>query len=149
MTAINPLLKFFMGLMNLLYPNGSNTATQNSTQQNSDSIVVVQQMNPTDTTTSHPPKKKNYDIPLTDASAPAKSLRLITGHTAETLPRGTFELTIQHRFGEISSGAENLYGIDNLNSMRIGFDFALGNRLTVGFDLQFLHEMAGNWKSRK
>ncbi len=132
MTAINPLLKFFMGLMNLLYPNGSNAATQNSPQQNSDSIVVVQQMNPTDTTTSHPPKKKNYDIPLTDASAPAKSLRLITGHTAETLPRGTFELTIQHRFGEISSGAENLYGIDNLNSMRIGFDFALGNRLTLG-----------------
>ncbi len=125
MTAINPLLKFFVGLMNLIYPNHSVATTNNSAVSAPDTMLVVEQV-------SHPTKKKNYDIPLTDASAQAKSLRLITGHTTETLPKGTFELTIQHRFGEISSGAENLYGIDNLNSMRIGFDCALGNRVTVG-----------------
>jgi len=181
MTPLHPLLRIFMGIMNLIYPNHSTSVTANQTTQTSDSIVLVESpilsdyysrdstsetivysdsslntiSHSTDSSNSdgnsitntsqqggyniyltervsNPPKKKNYDIPLTDVSAQAKSIRLITGHTAETLPKGTFELTIQHRFGELSSGAENLYGIDNLNSMRIGFDFALGNRITVG-----------------
>jgi hypothetical protein len=163
MTAINPLLRFFMGLMNLIYPNTNTKAVAmpitttdsayviNSIPNNQDSVVreIAYDTGTVSTTSNNSegsstitntipktnkssPKKKNYDIPLTDASAQAKSIRLITGHTAETLPKGTFELTIQHRFGELNSGAENLYGIDNLNSMRIGFDYALGNRFTVG-----------------
>ncbi len=159
MTAINPLLRFFMGLMNLIYPNtGQARNTSNTISSDSAYVVNTIPQHPDSTMSAKPavarnnaattnsnnestvaktpektsPKKKNYDIPLTDASAQAKSIRLITGHTAETLPRGTFELTIQHRFGELSSGAENLYGIDNLSSMRIGFDYALGNRFTVG-----------------
>ena len=181
MTPLHPLLRLFMGLMNLIYPNHSSSVPANQSTHTSDSMVLVESPilsdyyskdsiakandysdsslktvsnsiessnsdgNSNSNTSqemgskihltervSNPPKKKNYDIPLTEASAQAKSLRLITGHTTETLPRGTFELTIQHRFGEIGSGAENLYGIDNLNSMRIGFDYALGNRVTLG-----------------
>jgi hypothetical protein len=71
-------------------------------------------------------------IPLSDAAAQAQSIRLITGHTAATLPQGTFELAIQHRFGELGSGAYQLYGLDNFNSMRIGFDYGLRHRITVG-----------------
>jgi hypothetical protein len=72
------------------------------------------------------------ELPLEDMNIQARSLRLITGHTGATLPKGSYELAIQHRFGEIGSGAENLYGIDNLNSMRIGFDYGLFDRLTLG-----------------
>ena len=70
--------------------------------------------------------------PLTKAKAQAQSLRLITGHTAATLPEGKFELAIQHRFGELNSGAYNLYGLDNFNSMRIAADFGVLDRLTLG-----------------
>lgn len=70
--------------------------------------------------------------PLTKIKAQAQSIRLISGHTAATLPKGSFELAIQHRFGELSSGAYNLYGLDNFNSMRIAADFGILDRLTVG-----------------
>ena len=70
--------------------------------------------------------------PLTKVKAQAQSLRLITGHTAATLPEGSFELAIQHRFGELNSGAYNLYGLDNFNSMRIAADFGVLDRLTLG-----------------
>lgn len=70
--------------------------------------------------------------PLTQMSAQAKSLRLITGHTAATLPKGTLEIAIQHRFGELNSGAYNLFGLDNFNSMRIGVDVGITDRLTAG-----------------
>lgn len=70
--------------------------------------------------------------PLTQMSAQAKSLRLITGHTAATLPKGTLEIAIQHRFGELNSGAYNLFGLDNFNSMRIGADVGITDRLTMG-----------------
>lgn len=70
--------------------------------------------------------------PLTQMAAQSKSLRLITGHTAATLPKGSLEIAIQHRFGEISSGAYNLFGLDNFNSMRIGADVGITDRLTMG-----------------
>ena len=72
------------------------------------------------------------DKPLTQTAAQAQSLRLITGHTAATLPKGSFELGIQHRFGEINSGAYNLYGLDNFNSMRISADYGITDRITAG-----------------
>jgi len=72
------------------------------------------------------------DKPLTKIKAQAQSLRLITGHTAATLPKGSFELAIQHRFGALNSGAYNLYGLDNFNSMRIAADYGVFDRLTAG-----------------
>lgn len=72
------------------------------------------------------------DKPLTQTAAQAKSLRLITGHTAATLPKGSLEFAIQHRFGELNSGAYNLFGLDNFNSMRIGVDVGITDRLTIG-----------------
>jgi len=104
-----------------LFGGNNDTYTQ---KNNSDSVnIIVEQA---------PVKVIDFDKPLPESSANFKSLRLITGQTTATLPKGTFEVSIQHRFGTISSGAENLWGIDNLNSMRIGFDFAVGNRLTIG-----------------
>lgn len=75
---------------------------------------------------------EHNDKPLTQTAAQAQSLRLITGHTAATLPKGSFELGIQHRFGEINSGAYNLYGLDNFNSMRIAADYGITDKITAG-----------------
>ncbi len=101
---------------------GSNTT--DSTNSNIDSIHII--------AVETPKIVVDNNKPLTETKANFKSLRLITGQTTATLPKGTFEVSIQHRFGTISSGAENLWGVDNLNSMRIGFDFALGDRFTLG-----------------
>jgi hypothetical protein len=64
-------------------------------------------------------------------SADAKSLRIVNLHSAVGLPKGAMELFIQHRFGPVSSGAYNWYGIDQ-SFIRIGLDYGLSNAFTVG-----------------
>ena len=87
--------------------------------------------------------------PLTKTHIQSKSLRLITGQTTSTLPKGTFELAIQHRFGALSSGSENLFGLDNYNSVRIGFDYGISKRFTAGFGRSSLRKTwnaYGKWR---
>lgn len=60
-----------------------------------------------------------------------KSPRVINGHSMEFLSPGTMDFRILHRFGELSSGATNLFGLDQA-SMRLGFDFGLLRNLMVG-----------------
>lgn len=60
-----------------------------------------------------------------------KSSRVINGHSMEFIGKGVLDVRILHRFGEINSGAKNLFGLDEAN-MRLGFDYGLSNRLTVG-----------------
>jgi hypothetical protein len=60
-----------------------------------------------------------------------KSSRVINGHSMEFIGKGVLDVRILHRFGELNSGASNLFGLDEAN-MRFGFDYGLSNRLTVG-----------------
>lgn len=60
-----------------------------------------------------------------------KSSRVINGHSMEFIGKGVLDVRILHRFGELNSGANNLFGLDEAN-MRLGFDYGLSNRLTVG-----------------
>jgi hypothetical protein len=72
------------------------------------------------------PKKK----PLTFASF--KGTRLINLHTIETLGKGSLDFRISHRFGDFSSGSFNLWGLDGPATIRIGFDYSVTDRFTVG-----------------
>ena len=49
-----------------------------------------------------------------------KGTRLILGHTTKTRKKGELEMLITHRFGKLSSGPNQLWGLDN-SSVRIGF----------------------------
>lgn len=60
-----------------------------------------------------------------------KSSRVINGHSIEFLGKGVLDFRILHRFGEVSSGVSNLFGLDQA-SMRFGLDYGLLKRLTVG-----------------
>ena len=53
-----------------------------------------------------------------------KSSRVINGHSMEFIGKGIMDFRILHRFGEINTGVNNLYGLDQAN-MRIGFDYGL------------------------
>src|ERR1700730_15217559 len=59
-----------------------------------------------------------------------KSSRVINGHSIEMIPKGNMDFRILHRFGLISTGIKNLYGLDQAN-MRLGFDYGLTTNLTV------------------
>ena len=76
-----------------------------------------------------------------DVSLGRKSLRIINLQGAAGLPKGASEMFIQHRFGNIGSGAYNWYGIDQ-SYMRLGLDFGLSDRLTVGLSRSSMNKIA-------
>jgi hypothetical protein len=61
--------------------------------------------------------------------------RVINGHSTETLEKGTFDLRITHRFGEIAtpSSARTLFGLDNSTDIRIGIEYGITDDWQVGF----------------
>jgi hypothetical protein len=71
------------------------------------------------------PKKKEH---VTHAF---KSSRVLNGHSMEFIGKGELDVRILHRFGEINSGPNNLFGLDQAN-MRMGFDYGVLNSLTIG-----------------
>ena len=69
--------------------------------------------------------KRNTQKPL------LKHTDLIDGHTVETTQGGVLDLKISHRFGQFNDGFYNMFGLD-VASIRIGMDYGLTNRLTIG-----------------
>ncbi len=65
------------------------------------------------------------------ASALWKTTRVINLHSLENNARGTLDFKISHRFGFISQGAYEFFGLDNA-SIRIAFELGLTDRLMVG-----------------
>ncbi|HTB51522.1 MAG TPA: DUF5777 family beta-barrel protein [Ferruginibacter sp.] len=63
-----------------------------------------------------------------------KAIYIVNMQTVEGEGKGMLNFEIQHRFGEINGptgGSYNLYGLDNA-TLRLGFDYGITNRLTVG-----------------
>lgn len=65
-------------------------------------------------------------------TATFKSTRLVNGQTIETKGKGALEFIFAHRFGPISSGAYELYGLDQAY-VRLGLEYGITDRLGVGF----------------
>jgi hypothetical protein len=64
-------------------------------------------------------------------TATFKSTRLINGHSIETTGKRLLDLKVSHRFGNLNTGAYELFGLDNA-TMRFGFDYGLTDRFTIG-----------------
>jgi Membrane bound beta barrel domain (DUF5777) len=59
-----------------------------------------------------------------------KGTRLGNGHTIETKNAGSLEFIFQHRFGAISGGAYEMFGLDQAY-VRLGLDYGITDRLSV------------------
>lgn len=73
-----------------------------------------------------------YEEPINTFS----STRVINGHSVETLSKGTYEMRIEHRFGDIAGvngGIQTMYGFDNVSDMRIALEYGISDQLMVGF----------------
>jgi len=60
-----------------------------------------------------------------------KGQRLVNGHTTKTRKQGEFEFIIMHRFGEINTGIDDLFGLDFAN-IRFSFEYGITDRITLG-----------------
>ncbi|MCC6725863.1 MAG: hypothetical protein IT258_15245 [Saprospiraceae bacterium] len=73
------------------------------------------------------------DEPVTEyATAAFKANRVINLHSIESTAGGVLDVKISHRFGFVNGGIKELFGLDAA-SIRIGADYGISNRLTVGF----------------
>lgn len=60
-----------------------------------------------------------------------KTTRIANGHSVEQVKRGVLDVRINHRFGDVSEGFDNFFGLDNAVT-RIGFDYGITNGLMIG-----------------
>ncbi|MBC7885712.1 MAG: hypothetical protein H7X99_09570 [Saprospiraceae bacterium] len=64
-------------------------------------------------------------------NASFKTNRVINLHSLESTAGGVLDFKIGHRFGTLNGGFYELFGLDNA-SIRLGFDYGLSDRLTIG-----------------
>jgi len=60
-----------------------------------------------------------------------KSTRIVNGQSIENVGPGILDFKIMHRFGPISDGGYNFFGLDQA-TMRIGLDYGITDRLMIG-----------------
>ena len=60
-----------------------------------------------------------------------RDTRVINGQSVETSPKGELKFIISHRFGALSGGAYELFGLDN-SQIRFGLDYGISDNITIG-----------------
>jgi len=60
-----------------------------------------------------------------------KASHIVNMQTVESSAAGALSFVIQHRFGQLNSGAYNFFGLDNA-TLRLGLDYGITDRLNVG-----------------
>ncbi len=65
-------------------------------------------------------------------SSTFKGSRIINGQSVETRGKGALEFIFAHRFGPMSGGAYQLFGLDQAY-VRLGLEYGVTNNLGVGF----------------
>lgn len=72
------------------------------------------------------------DEPITNyTTATFKTNRIVNGHSIETVAKREFDFKISHRFGFLSGGVYELFGLDQA-TMRMGGDFGITDNLNIG-----------------
>jgi len=64
-----------------------------------------------------------------------ESAVLLENQTDVINTKNTLEWNIQHRFGPVSTGSSDLYGLFAASNIRLGFTYSLAERLGIGFGL--------------
>jgi len=74
--------------------------------------------------------EQNKDVTFY-TTATFKTTRLINGHSVENVGKGVLDVKVSHRFGNISEGFYELFGLDKA-SMRAGFDYGITKNIMIG-----------------
>jgi hypothetical protein len=61
-----------------------------------------------------------------------KATRLVNMHTVETLGKRSLDFRIAHHFGNLGSGPETFWGLDNAAAIRIALEYSYNGRLMGG-----------------
>ncbi|HJW16423.1 MAG TPA: DUF5777 family beta-barrel protein [Flavisolibacter sp.] len=61
-----------------------------------------------------------------------KSSRIIMSHSVEMLRQGVLDFRILHRFGKVSGGTYEFFGLDGPATVRLGLDYGLTDNISFG-----------------
>lgn len=73
----------------------------------------------------------NKNAKSTYVTGTFKATHIVNMQTIEQPATGALSFVIQHRFGQLNSGAYNFYGLDNA-TLRLGLDYGITDRLAIG-----------------
>jgi opacity protein-like surface antigen len=87
-----------------------------------------------------PGKAQDIDAMLEEATgsstdyttATFKSTRILNGHSIERMQNGQLDVRIGHRFGEVNSGAYDLWGLDQSANIFLGLEYGIINWVMIG-----------------
>jgi hypothetical protein len=65
-------------------------------------------------------------------TATFKSTRILNGHSIERMQNGQLDVRIGHRFGEVNSGAYDLWGLDQSANIFLGLEYGITDWVMIG-----------------
>ncbi len=83
------------------------------------------------------------DVDKRPVRAPFSSGNLINTQTIVGLSKNTLEFNIQHRFGDVSNGYSDFFGIFGSSNIRLTLRYGITKNISLGFGLtkdNFLHD---------
>lgn len=81
-------------------------------------------------------------------SATFKATRIINGHSIQNIGAGVLDFRISHRFGAISGGLDEFFGLDGATT-RLGLDYGINDWLMVGIGRSsYQKEVDGFFKAK-
>jgi hypothetical protein len=60
-----------------------------------------------------------------------KSSRIMNGHSIESMPEGSLDFRISHRFGTVNSGAYEFFGLDQAH-IHLGLEYGITDWIMIG-----------------
>lgn len=70
-------------------------------------------------------------------TATFKTTKIVSSNSVETNGEGQLNFVIQHRFGRVTDGVDQFFGLDNAN-IRIGLEYGVFDNLDIGIGRSFL-----------
>ncbi len=78
-------------------------------------------------------ENKAWGNKISYSTATFKYTHIIDGQSVENLPANVLDVRILHRFGPISSGIYNFFGLDySPFNVKVGFDYGITNNFMIG-----------------
>jgi len=82
-------------------------------------------------------------------TATFKTTRVVNFPSVETTGKKLLDFRIMHRFGEVSTGFDNFFGLDGPAGIKIAFDYGLNSWITLGIGRSSYDKLIdGNFKAR-
>ena len=69
--------------------------------------------------------------PVSFVQGTFKSVRMVNGYSSEIAGKNDLIFSISHRFGPVSGGAYEFYGLDQ-STIRLGFEYGFNDRISLG-----------------